>query len=59
MSDIKAISASVLTFAILTALALPHLETGLTFIPIFAISVLVGLLVFVTSKALYKKKNSN
>ena len=45
MSKVIAVSAGVVTFVILTALALPHLETSLTFIPIFAISAFVSLIV--------------
>jgi hypothetical protein len=54
MSGAIGFSAGLLTFAILASLALPHLETGLMFLPIFAISVLVG---FATSKiyARFKK----
>jgi predicted outer membrane lipoprotein len=54
-SGVIAVLAGILTFAILTALALPHLETSLTFLPIFAISVLVG---FVAPKVYDKIKNS-
>ncbi len=39
---IVSVSAGLLTFGILTAMALPHLETGLTFLPIVVISVVVG-----------------
>ena len=53
---IMAVSAGILTFALLTALALPHLETGLTFLPILAISVLVGLIAPI---AYAKLKKSN
>ena len=42
IQGIVSVSAGLLTFGILTAMALPHLETGLTFLPISAISVLVG-----------------
>ena len=42
---IMAVSAGILTFVVLATLALPHLETSLTFIPIFVVSVLVSLIV--------------
>jgi hypothetical protein len=54
--NVIAVSAGMLTFAILAALAIPTLETGLTFLPIFAISVLVG---FVAPKIFDKIKKSN
>jgi len=42
---IIAVSAGFLTFIVVATLALPHLETSLTFIPIFVVSVLVSLIV--------------
>jgi hypothetical protein len=56
MNGVIAVSAGLLTFVILVALAIPHLETSLTFLPIFAISVLVG---FIALKIYNKLKNSN
>jgi general stress protein CsbA len=56
MSVVIAIVAGILTFTILAALALPRLETSLTFLPIFAFSVLVG---FVASKVYERRKKSN
>jgi Na+/glutamate symporter len=56
MRSVIALSSSILTFAILAALAIPHLETSLTFLPIFAISVFVG---FVAPKIYDKLKNSD
>jgi hypothetical protein len=56
MNGVIAVSTGILTFAILAALAIPHLETSLTFLPIFAISVLAG---FIAPKIYNKLKNSN
>ena len=55
-NGIIAISAGTVTFVILAALALPHLETSLTFLPILAVSVLIG---FVTPKVFAKIKKPN
>jgi putative flippase GtrA len=54
-SSVAGVLAGVLTL-ILCALAIPHLETSLTFLPIIVISVLIG---FVASKVYGKVKNSN
>ena len=56
IDGVIAVSTGMLTFAVLGALALPHLETGLTFLPIFVISVVVG---FVAPKIYNRVKKSN
>jgi hypothetical protein len=58
-SGIVAVSAGALTFVTLAALALPRLETSLTFVPIFAISGLVGFIAFVTPKVFARIKKPN
>ncbi len=53
MSGFVAVSTGMVTFALLAAIALPHLETGLTFIPIFAVSVLTG---YIAAKVYDRRK---